>query len=1256
MTGELSSVSRSLAQEISRTGPATEKRFPPLKLPSGFKATLFACDPLVEYPSAVALGPRPGSVFVAVDYMTGLGTEIIRRDEIRLLEDGYADKATVYADGFNSIEGLTFHNGAVYVMHAPFLTVLRDADGDGKADERRDLLSGLGLRPEENPVRLHCANGLVMGHDGWLYLALGDHGCNVKRPEGDRLILEGGGILRCRPDGRDLHLFATGLRNIYDVALDSELNVFVRDNENDGGEYKIRVCHSFFGADHGYPYLYYERRQEAMPPLADLGLGSSAGGLCYLEQQFPAEYQGNLFFCEWGRAVVRYRPERKGGGFAPLKEIDFASGAANDPYGFKPTDLVVERDGSLIVVDWADGQRPRRGRGRVYRIGYVGTGAKASAPMPVTPEKGNIEGGIARLDSPSYYERIQAQAEIERLGREGIVAITNVLAKNKLGVNGRLHAVWILARHGGEDALEKLFALAKTDHDSRVRAQAVRAIADLTDPILVRHHLDAGLGDSEIAGRLARLTEGGDPNVLLEVVVALGRLGWAHSPAWLEKNYVQISPALTHAAQRTLRRSKNWPALLKLLDEPERKPIRALALRAIADQFVPGLVDGVIERLGAEKDARRRYELADSVSRVYKKPGPWVYWGYSPPPRPANTVSWERSQAIEQALDRMLNDKDQSLRLAVLRRMQREKIPTRSATMGRWLREERNADHVAVILNSIREQPPTETSEYLAPIVTSKEHTVANRLEALALLAGGLDKANEGKLRDLAESIEDGPVMAGLLSLISKRSIRGAIPLLLDKASSLSAEVRAAAIEALAKLEAPEAGKPVQKLLKDENAGVRRAAAAAAGRLKLRAASDTLLRLAQDTDAEVRRASLESLRRLGERRALPLALAALTDQQTELTALACVDDLGGPEQAELVIELGKRSLSAEILILAIRVLTKWENQKDLPAYRQAELDRAVAELQGIHGTLVRWNLIGPVVSSSTSQIIKRFGTPASDSKEVNEAHLPQETVFAQGSESPIKFAPVKDADRSWFAYTDVVVSETTAVEFSASSRGGIQVLLNGQTIHQRDQHAALEVGSERFAATLVKGRNRLVVIVSPVSTKGNAEFQLSFRRKSSSAQHEKLTQAALTRTGDVQRGRQLFFDAEKGKCIKCHRLGDQGERIGPELTGLGRRFSRIHIIESILEPSRTIAPGFDTSTITLKSGRVLTGIIITQTEKLLTLADNQGQKHEIIKSEIEERQTQPISTMPEGLGKQLSTDEFIDLITFLVSQKETRGR
>src|SRR5262245_806902 len=97
-------------QEPARSGPETEKRFPPLKVPAPFKATLFACDPLIEYPSVLALGPRSNSIFLAHDYMTGLGEKIVRRDEIRLVEDtdgdGYADKSIVWATNFNSIQGL----------------------------------------------------------------------------------------------------------------------------------------------------------------------------------------------------------------------------------------------------------------------------------------------------------------------------------------------------------------------------------------------------------------------------------------------------------------------------------------------------------------------------------------------------------------------------------------------------------------------------------------------------------------------------------------------------------------------------------------------------------------------------------------------------------------------------------------------------------------------------------------------------------------------------------------------------------------------------------------------------------------------------------------------------------------------------------------------------------------------------------------------------------------------------------------------
>lgn len=1248
-----------VAQAQPPTGPETEKRFPPLVVPAGFKATLFACDPLIEYPSAVALGPRPGSIYLAIDYMTGLGTEIVRHDEIRLVEDtdgdGYADKATVYAEGFNSIEGLTYHGGTVYAMHAPFWTALRDTDGDGKADQRRDLHSGLGLPPEENPHRLHCANGLMMGHDGWLYLALGDHGCDVPRPEDDRLVLNGGGILRCRPDGSDLHVFATGLRNIYDVALDEDLNVFVRDNENDGGDYKIRVCHSFLGADHGYPYLYYERPDEALPPLADLGLGSSAGGLCYLENQFPAEYRGNLFFCEWGRAVVRYRPQRVGGGFAPVEEVQFAAAAQDDPYGFKPTDVVVERDGSLIVADWADGQKPKRGRGRVYRIRWVGEGAIDASvgeflrnPLPSSL--------IAQLDSDSYYKRVLAQEAITAGGPETVAALREAIAElGRLGVLGRLHAVWILARDDSPSSHETLFNLAQHDADSRVRAQAVRALADLADPVLAQHRLSAGRGDAVIAQRLSSLADKNDPRVLLDVIVAMGRLRWPEAPAWLQSILTDTTdPAIAHAAMQALRRSENWPRVLELLDLPASGTIRPIAVRAIADQAVPAVVDGLINRLG-DRDPVRRREYSDALTRVHKQPAEWVYWGYRPPPRPPSTVAWERTAAIEQALDRMLADADRTVRLAVLRRMQREKIPTRLPTLDAWLATERSADSVAAILDALRDHTADQRRKLLSQVVVDTTHAPPNRLSALAILAGDLMESDTSGLLEIAQSVEDGPVLAALLRELQVRRRLDAVPLFKRRLTSPHAGVRTQAIDALAALDVADAAGMIENLLSDDEPAVRRASAAAMGRLGVRSAVERLLQLAKDADPAVRRASLESLRQLGEPRAVPLAVTALADRQTQATALACLAELGGPQHAEAVIDLASRDPSVDTLPTAIALLTDWADRSELPTARRLELEHAVAELHGRSGLLIRWRASSPLAEPAATQMLERLSSLHSSSAVDSESLTGWRTLFATGVDARVSLAPAAGAEEPvWLAYTDLIVPESAPVQFLASSSGKFQVWLNGRRLYERGDVRAFQADSDRFDGTLLAGNNRVVVQSAATSVK--SAFHMRFRRKSSAAELEQLVQAALARPGNPERGRKLFFDQAKTQCSKCHRLGDEGERIGPELTGVGDRFARIHIVESILEPSRTVAPGFQTLAVVLQDGRLITGIKVAESEEALTLADNQGKQHLVAKDEIDQQHSQPHSTMPDGLTKLLSANEFVDLIAFLASQKREVGQ
>jgi putative heme-binding domain-containing protein len=261
-----------------------------------------------------------------------------------------------------------------------------------------------------------------------------------------------------------------------------------------------------------------------------------------------------------------------------------------------------------------------------------------------------------------------------------------------------------------------------------------------------------------------------------------------------------------------------------------------------------------------------------------------------------------------------------------------------------------------------------------------------------------------------------------------------------------------------------------------------------------------------------------------------------------------------------------------------------------------------------------------------------------------------QTQLATGTESPLRFGPDKGSNgtAAWLALTDLDVPEVTAGQFLVSGDCELRIWLNGHLIHQSNTARALAPASSQLDASLEKGTNRLVV---EVVSSGTAEFHVRFRRKSSSVDRERLMRMALTSSGDAVRGRNFFFDIGKSQCLTCHRIGDRGERIGPELTGVGGRFSRVFIVDSILEPGRTIAPSFATVMVVLKDGRVLTGVHAAETELTLTLADQQGQKHVLAKSSIEEQRPQSQSTMPEGLEKRFTPAEFVDLIEFLAGQR-----
>ena len=85
-----------------------------------------------------------------------------------------------------------------------------------------------------------------------------------------------------------------------------------------------------------------------------------------------------------------------------------------------------------------------------------------------------------------------------------------------------------------------------------------------------------------------------------------------------------------------------------------------------------------------------------------------------------------------------------------------------------------------------------------------------------------------------------------------------------------------------------------------------------------------------------------------------------------------------------------------------------------------------------------------------------------------------------------------------------------------------------------------------------------------------------------------------------------------------------------------------------------MAPSYQTRVIVLDSGRVVTGVRVTETAKTLTLGDKEGKLHMVQKAEIEESTVQPISTMPEGIEKRLSDQEFVDLVAYLLSRRGGR--
>jgi putative heme-binding domain-containing protein len=137
-------------------------------------------------------------------------------------------------------------------------------------------------------------------------------------------------------------------------------------------------------------------------------------------------------------------------------------------------------------------------------------------------------------------------------------------------------------------------------------------------------------------------------------------------------------------------------------------------------------------------------------------------------------------------------------------------------------------------------------------------------------------------------------------------------------------------------------------------------------------------------------------------------------------------------------------------------------------------------------------------------------------------------------------------------------------------------------------------------------------------------------------------------TGDVAKGQASFAPL----CGICHQVNGAGIDFGPNLSDIGSKKTKENIIESILDPNKVIEPGFESVMIKLESDETAMGMIAAETDTEVTIKAMGGAKTTFKKADIVSRTKQPMSLMPVGLYRALSTEDLVNVVEYLAAQKK----
>jgi putative heme-binding domain-containing protein len=251
------------------------------------------------------------------------------------------------------------------------------------------------------------------------------------------------------------------------------------------------------------------------------------------------------------------------------------------------------------------------------------------------------------------------------------------------------------------------------------------------------------------------------------------------------------------------------------------------------------------------------------------------------------------------------------------------------------------------------------------------------------------------------------------------------------------------------------------------------------------------------------------------------------------------------------------------------------------------------------------------------------------------------------------------SDVAAYAVTYIESKEDREIQFSAGADDTITLWLNGQKVLEVVGDHSWSADAYKVTGPLKMGRNVLLAKVGnhgggwqfSVAASGDRVGKL-FQYDVKKLAPEAFEKYAMAHEGNAEAGRKIFALESGAGCIKCHKVGNEGGEVGPTLSGVGVKYDKEKLVESVLYPSKQILDGYQQTIVRTKKGDVIAGAVRGETDADVTLIDSGGQKITIKKSDIKTRKFSDLSLMPEGLQTGLKPEEFADLIAYLVSLKE----